>query len=186
MKIIISKKAKKKNKSKEFEENYWKTIYPDDYVDVLVNEEVLNEIKIASRKKQVSLVGTLKKTQDNFVYLDISNNILNGLYSMLSDDDAEKPPYDLKSFNNVGAHVSVIGVSEYKDNDLEEIKELGEEFEFKTGKIYSVNPDGWDEMSSVWFMDIDSPALEKLRQKYGLPKLMEDHIFHISFAVKRK
>lgn len=186
MKIIVSKKTKKKNKSKKFEENYWKTIYPDNYVDILINEEVFNKIKIASRKKQVSLVGTLKRTKDNYVYLDLPNNILNGLYSMLSDDEAEKPPYNLKSFNSVGAHISVIGINEYKDNDLEEIKELGKEFEFKTGNIYSVNPDGWDEMSSVWFMDIDSPDLEKLRQKYGLPKLIENHNFHISFAVKKK
>jgi len=186
MKIIISKKAKKKKKHKKFEDTYWKTIYPEDYVDILVNEDTFEEIKVASRKKQVSLVGILKKTKDNFVYLDISNNILNGLYGMLSDKDAEKPPYDNKGFNNVGAHISVIGSNEYDDNNLEEIKELGEEFEFKTGKTYSVEPAGWKEMSEVWFMDIDSPALEKLRQKYKLPKLLQGHNFHISFAVKKK
>lgn len=182
MKIIVSKKAKKK----KFEENYWKTIYPDDYVDILVNEDVFEEIKIASRKKQVPLVGTLKKTKDNYVYLDISNNIINGLYSMLPEDKAQKPPYYNKKFNHVGAHVSVIYVDEYNDNNLEDIKEIGEEFEFKTGKIYSVNPEGWKEVSEVWFMDIDSPDLEKLRQKYNLPKFIKGHNFHISFAVKKK
>jgi hypothetical protein len=48
MKIIISKKAKKKeekNKGKRFEENYWETIYPDDYVDILVNEDTSKETK---------------------------------------------------------------------------------------------------------------------------------------------
>lgn len=184
MRIIVSKKAKKKKKDKKFED-YWKTIFPDTYVDILSDEESLNDIKVASRKTQASLVGKLKKTRDNFVYLDISNNILNGLYSMLGDD-AEKPPYNNKGFNSVGAHISVIGSNEYDDNEIEKIEEIGDEFEFKTGKIYSVNPDGWKEMQSVWFMDIDSPALEKLRQKYGLPKLMSGHNFHISFAVKRK
>ncbi len=185
MKIIVSKKSKKNKKKDSYEENYWKTVYPDDYAEKLVSEEELEELKMASRKKQVPLVGKLKKTHDNFVYLDISNNIINGLYSMLSED-AEKPPYNNKGFNNVGAHISIIGSSEYDDKEIDNIEELGDEFEFKTGKVYSVNPEGWKEMQEVWFMDIDSPALEKLRQKYGLPKLMGDHNFHISFAVKRK
>ena len=186
MKTIVSKKAKKKQKGKKFEEDYWKTIYPDNYVDVLVNEDILNEIKIASRKKQVSLVGTLKKTKDNYVYLDISNNIMNGLYSMLPEADTEKPPYNNKGFNNIGAHISVIYIDEYKDNNLEDIKEIGKEFKFKTGIVYSVNPEGWKEMSEIWFMDVDSPELEKMRQEYGLPKFIDNHNFHISFAVKRK
>lgn len=186
MKIIISKKAKKKKKKDSYEEDYWKTIYPDDYVDVLVNEDVLNEIKIASRKKQVSLVGILKKTKDNYIYLDISNNILNGLYSMLPEESAKKPPYNNKGFNNVGAHISVIKSDEYKDKDIEKIEEIGEEFRFQTGEIYSVDPKAWEGVSEVWFMDVNSPELEKLRQKYNLPKLMDKHNFHISFAIKRK
>ena len=184
MKIIVSKKAKKKKDS--YERDYWKTVYPDGYAEKLVSEEELEKLKIASRKKQVPLIGTLKKTHDNFVYLDISNDIINGLCSMLSDDAAEKPPYNNKGFNNVGAHISVISSNEYDDKEIDSIKELGEEFEFKTGEVYSVNPDGWKEMQEVWFMDVDSPALEKLRQKYNLPKLMDGHNFHISFAVKRK
>ena len=187
MKIIISEKAKKKKKDKKFIENYWKTIYPDEYVDVLVNEdEFFEKLKTASRKKQSTFVGTLKKTKDNFVYLDISNNIINGLYSMLPDEDAEKPPYNNKGFNSVGAHISVIGTDEYKSARIEKIDEIGKEFAFKSGKIYSVNPDGWDDMSEVWFMDVESKELEELRKKYKLPRLIDNHNFHISFAVKRK
>lgn len=44
MKIIISKKAKKKKKN-SYEEDYWKTIYPDGYVEKLVSEEDSKEKK---------------------------------------------------------------------------------------------------------------------------------------------
>jgi len=52
MKIIVSKKAKKKKKDKKFEENYWETIYPEDYVDILVKEEDLDNLKTASEKER--------------------------------------------------------------------------------------------------------------------------------------
>ena len=53
MKILFSKKAKKnkKHKDKEFEEDYWETIYPEDYVDVLVNEEDLDNLKTAKERE---------------------------------------------------------------------------------------------------------------------------------------
>ena len=137
-------------------------------------------------KKEVFLVGTLKKTVDNFIYLDISNDIIEGLRSMLPDEDAEKPPYDNKENRGIGAHISVIYTDEYNDKDLGTIKELGKEYKFTTGKVHSVNPEGWDEVNRVWFMDIASPDLEKLRQKYGLSKLLNGHTFHISFAVKKE
>jgi len=138
-------------------------------------------------KKEVFLVGTLKKTVDNFIYLDISNDIIEGLRSMLpEEDDAKKPPYDNKENRGIGAHVSVIYTDEYNEKDLGVIKELGKEYKFTTGKVHSVNPEKWDEISKVWFMDVASPDLEKLRQKYGLSKLLNVHTFHISFAVKKE
>ena len=110
--------------------------------------------------KDVQLKGVLKKTKDNFVYLDISNNVTNGLISLLDYEGVEKPPYDLKSFNSVGSHISVIGTSEYKDNDLEDIKEVGQEFNFTFKNIKSTNPDGWDEVKKVYFVQVESLELK--------------------------
>lgn len=43
MKIVVSKKAKKKHD--KYEEDYWKTIYPDNYAEKLVSEEESKEKK---------------------------------------------------------------------------------------------------------------------------------------------
>ena len=138
-----------------------------------------------ARLKEVKLKGILRKTKDNFVYLDISNNVINGFMPMLGDE-VDKPPYDLKSFNNVGSHISVIGQDEYKDNDLGKIKEIGQEFEFKFKDVKSVDPDGWDEMKNVYFIRVNSPDLEKLRNKYNLSKKIDGHDFHITIGVEKK
>jgi len=141
--------------------------------------------KVASRKQEVKLVGKLMQTEDGFTYLKVSNNIINGFYHSIKEDGATKPPYDKKDMNNTGAHISVFYGDEVNENKLE-IEELGDEFEFKVGKMYSVEPEGWDEMERVWFLEVQSPQLEKLRAKYGLSKKLNGHEFHITCAIKRK
>ncbi|HUS48858.1 MAG TPA: hypothetical protein VMZ91_01730 [Candidatus Paceibacterota bacterium] len=144
------------------------------------------ETKKFAQLKEVKLKGILKKTKDDFVYLDISNDIINGFIPMLNYEEVDKPPYNLKSFNNVGAHISVIGTDEYKDNEIQEIKEIGQEFEFSLKDFKMTNPKGWDEMKKVYFLRVDSPELERLRKKYKLSKLIEGHDFHITIGVEKK
>ena len=139
-----------------------------------------------AKLKAVQLKGVLKQTKDNFVYIDISNNVINGLLPLLDYDNVKKPPYNLKSFNNVGAHISVIGIDEYNDNDIEEIEELGEEFNFTFKDFKRTNPDGWDEMKQVYFVTVDAPELKKLRKKYKLPELANGHQFHITIGTEKK
>jgi len=142
-------------------------------------------ITAKAKLKEVEMFGVLKQAKDGFVYLDISNDIINGLFSILNSDDKEKPPYNLKSFNTVGAHISVIGTDEYNDNGIGEIEELGEEINFNPNKFYQVNPESWDEMKKVYFLSVKSPDIEKIRKKYGLSKKMNGHEFHITFAVEK-
>ncbi len=143
------------------------------------------KIIISRKSKEVQFKGVLKKTPDNFFYIDIPENFASGLYSMM-EEDADKPPYNLKAFNSVGAHISVIGTDEYKDNDLGEIKEVGKEFNFTLEDVNSVNPQGWDDMKRVWFLSVKSKELEDFRESYGLPKKVKKHEFHITFSVDKK
>ncbi|KKM60261.1 hypothetical protein LCGC14_1543610 [marine sediment metagenome] len=151
-------------------------------------DKVIKIIKTAkyAQLKEVKLRGILKKTKDNFVYLDISNDIINGFISILDDEGINKPPYNLKSFNNVGAHISVIGIDEYKNNEIKEIKEIGQEFNFVLKDLKTTNPKGWDEMKKIYFLRVDAPELEELRNKYKLSKLIEGHDFHITIGVEKK
>ena len=143
------------------------------------------KIIVSKKSKEVQFKGVLKKTPDNFYYLDIPESFASGLHAMM-EEDADKPPYNLKSFNNVGTHISVIGTDEFKDNNIKKIKEVGKEFNFTLGDVVSLNPEGWDEMKKVWFLQIKSKELEGLRKSYGLPKKDHGHEFHITFGIDKK
>ena len=143
-----------------------------------------NRVLASNIKKDVCLKGVLRQADDGFCFLKISNNVIHGLFTLIDEDDIEKPPYFGKNKN--GAHISVISFDEAEKLGDTKIEEIGQEFNFELGEFKSVNPEGWKEISEVWFMDIDSPALEKLRQKYNLTKLGKGHNFHISFAVQKK
>jgi len=181
MKRIISKNKKNHKKLRQ----YWQLIEPNEYVDALLSKsKEWNLTKLAIKKvKKEELVGTLKQGDDGFVYIDISNNIIHGLFPLVDDEDAEEPPYFGKG--NIGAHISAISDEEIKDI---EIKEIGEKIPFEIIGVYSANPDGWDDMSKVWFINVDCPKLKKIRRKYDLPETYKDkkHDFHITFSVKKK
>lgn len=181
MLVIESKGAKGKSFDKKKLKSYWRRVYPKKYTDVLVGRKLVHINKEASeRLKSVTLKGTLRQRDNGFLYLDISNNVIHGMYSLIDEEDIDKPPYF--GDGEVGAHVSVAYEEEVEDL---EIKEIGKEYNFKLGKFYSTNPEGWDKMERVWFVEVVAPELEKLRKKYGLSKLLNGHKFHITVAVRR-
>ena len=144
----------------------------------------LNWYKIA-KLKEVPLKGTLQQAEDGFVYLDINNDLMNGLFELIDNDDIVKPPYNQKQYNSVGTHVTVMCSEEVKEKELE-IKEVGQEFSFTLGDFKSTKPDGWKGVNEAFFMQIDSPELEKLREKYGLSKKVDGHEYHITVALDKK
>jgi len=144
----------------------------------------MNWYIIAQKLKDVELVGKLRQAKNGFTYLDIPDNVISGLYALIDEDGVEKPPYDLKKYNSIGAHVSVIHEEDVKENDLE-IEEIGQEFSFELGEFKSANPEGWDEVKRVYFVQIHSEELEKLRQSYGLSKKMNGHEFHITIGIEK-
>jgi len=148
----------------------------------------MNWYKVAYKSRLISvpLKGTLKKSKKGFIYLSLSNNIVHGLYTLIDEDDIEKPPYFDNNDFSVGAHISVMNEDEFKE--AIDIKELGQEFSFKLDKFYSTQPDGWKDMDRVWFVSIIAPELERLRQKYGLSKSYkgDGHKFHFTIAVRKK
>ena len=144
-------------------------------------------LKIASnknRKISVPLFGIVKKTIDGFIYVKISNDVINGMFSMIDEDGIEKPPYNTNEMNNVGAHISLIHSDEFPKDDI--FTDSGRKVSFKLGNFYSVKPDGWDEVKRVWFLEVESPDMESIRSKYGLSKKKDGHEFHLTIAVKYK
>lgn len=140
-----------------------------------------NTVKLA-RLKPFSLKAPLKKTRDNFVYLDIPNSIVRPFISMIDEKITKAPDFD----KDIGAHISVIMSDEYDRKQIGEITELGQEFEFNLKDLVMTNPEGWDEMQKVWFVRVDSQELEKLRETYDLPSLNKGRDFHITIGVQKK
>ena len=133
--------------------------------------------------KEVKLKGQLEQTKDGFVYVDVPDEIVHGFSAAIDNPDTKKPPYWTKSFNKVGAHISVISKDDAKDLD---INEIGTEIEYTLDNMRHLNPAGWDEMSRVYFISVKSPQLESIRKKYGLPAKDHGHEFHITVAVEPK
>ena len=187
--ILTSEKARKKKKSnKKKLKNYWKVVHPPKYVDVMVGKQFPVNLKKLSYKSgldNVDLKGTLKQKDDGFVYLDVSNNVIHGLFSLIDEENIEKPPY----FDNggIGAHISVVS-SQEAEEQLKDIKidEIGDEINFQLLDIKSTKPDGWKEMERVWFVQVESTKLKEIREKYGLSKTYnrQGHNFHVSIAVR--
>jgi len=144
----------------------------------------MNWYKKSEKLKDVELKGKLRQTPDGFVYLDLPEDIVDGLFAIIDKDGISKPPYNQKKYNSVGTHVSVIYGDEVEDNDLD-IKEVGKEFNFSLGEFKSTNPEGWDGVKKVYFVQIYSEELEKLRAKYDLSKKLNGHEFHITIAIEK-
>ena len=67
---------------------------------------------------------------------------------------------------------------------VKEIKECGEMISFVPKKCQVVHPPRWKEIDEVYFIVVDAPQLDQIREKYGLPK--REYDFHITIGVKPK
>ena len=136
-----------------------------------------------SKLYDVSLSGILKQKSDGFVYVDVSNDIIHGMFKLVDEEEIEEPPYFDE--DGIGAHISFITAEEAEGLD---ISEIGEEVSFSFQDIKSTNPLGWDDMEQVWFVALDAPELKEIRKKYKLPATYDarGHDFHITIAVRPK
>ncbi len=138
-----------------------------------------------SSKKKESTFSAELKNNDGFYYLDIPQPFVTGLYNMMVDE-VDETPYKQKGYGQIGAHISVIHEDEFEDEV--EIKEVGQSFDFTILGVKQTNPDGWDDMSQVYFVEVECPQICKMRKSYGLSKTYQGkgHNFHITFAVDKK
>jgi hypothetical protein len=188
MKDIFSKLKKKDKKRLR---RFWRLLEPKDYVEKMIKDYAELDfgeiIKLASKTKlkPVKLKGKLKQQKNGWCYIDVSNDVIHGFFSLIDEEGIEKPPYFDKG--GVGAHISAISDEELEGKDIK-IKEIGEEINFELGEVFSTKPDGWDEMEKVYFISVDCPELKEIRKKYKLPATYKGkgHDFHITVAIKPK
>ncbi|MBU4348523.1 hypothetical protein KJ671_03440 [Patescibacteria group bacterium] len=124
--------------------------------------------------------GTLKQSQNHGLYLDLDDSFIDSFYNLINDQNILKPP----SFYPTKSYINVISPQEYKNREVETIRELGETFSFTIKGLYSIYTENDPTLEKVWFLKIDSPQLEDLRYKYHLSPKFGGHSFFISIAVK--
>ncbi len=131
--------------------------------------------------KKLPHCGVLKMSKD-FVYVDVDDAYIHKLIGFIEKEGFEEPPY----FENprlVGAHISVMYNNETKEYGVTDIEECGEVIFFTPKECKIVHPPNWKEVDEVYFIVVDAPELNRIREKYGLPK---GYDFHITIGVKPK
>lgn len=146
--------------------------------------------KMAAKPKPVPLKGVLRNN-GGYVYLDVDSRLFAPFIKMIDDEAVVHPKEVTPSSKDVGAHITVMKKDETKSlapsDDLEflTLEEVGEEFEFFIEGLQSVKPDGWEGIKKVYFLNVSSPELEKLRKKYDLTPKIKDHDFHITVGIEK-
>lgn len=135
-----------------------------------------------------ALSGELQATSGDWVLLSVPNALVRGLFDAMSETGIELPPRS-GGEDGLKAHISVIRPEELAIiGGADKLSERGHHFHYTLGPLRTTVPAGWDAMSRVWFVEVRSPELEKLRKSYGLSALPNEGKFgfHISIAVRRK
>ena len=128
-------------------------------------------------KEHLPTDGQLVLKFDGYVYLKVDDRYVHSLFPMLGLKEIgyDKPPY-FRNKEAPGAHISV-----FYENEHIKPKEVGQYFHFTLKDIKIINVvDG----VSYAILEVESPELEKLREKYGLPAKLLGNNFHISLAKK--
>src|SRR5262245_30822378 len=136
----------------------------------------------AAAIKSHALSGRLVYSDSGWLLLTVPNNLVRGAFDALHEQGVELPPGPKNLFN---AHITVMRPEEIEEiGGADAITERGHQFHYTLGPLKVCEPDGWKHMSKVWFIEIHSPELEKLRKSYGLSALPKDggHPFHITIA----
>lgn len=155
----------------------------------------LNEVNGPHNKQPLTFVGTLKPDDSDperpWASLEIDPTIPALVFASLKDQgklvDVE-PKFD-------HAHITVVKNDEAKqliDKFGDEWKDKlgGGTYEFSLADVIDLDPEGWDEMKRVWFLQVDSPQLQQVRRSVGLKALPQaddgsgSQPFHVTFACR--
>lgn len=145
-------------------------------LEALPSAEVWGDV-VQYARDNLPQEGKLVIKSDGFGYIKVDDAYIHELFPLLgvSEDGFKEPPY-FRSEDSPGAHISLFYVDEEVNPE-----EAGQTFPFELVDIVVVNPSKYN---SYIVFEVKSPALEDLREKYGLERKLHGHEFHISLAKK--
>lgn len=135
-----------------------------------------SEEMLAFSREKLASSGILKN-EGGFVFVDVDDNYIHELIKFIEKEGFVKPPY----FGDclVGAHITVIYPEEMTEQPIEEI---GQTIHFTLRECQVIRPHKMEGIEEVYFIVVEAPELDVLRQKYHLPRRQYD--FHITVGVK--
>ena len=146
----------------------------------------MNEKQAAEATVCRDLTGKLYLSKSGWLLLSVPNGLARGAFDALQAVGAELPKKNTDDPNSTfNAHISVMSADEVASIGADKITERGHDFHYTTGQLKTCKPEGWDGVSQVWFITVDSPELRNLRKSYGLEPLRKGFDHHITIAIKR-
>ncbi len=128
--------------------------------------------------------GILKQDSEGFIYLELPDEFITDLFPLIHDRECEAVP--LYQIEPSPAHIPVVLPHEWSQKKgWGEIKEMDESFSFEVKGLNSLRPKRWPGVDKVYFLEIISPSLERLRERLLLPSLIRGHPFHVAIAFKK-
>ncbi|WP_213158334.1 hypothetical protein [Parachlamydia sp. AcF125] len=145
----------------------------------IIQENPAWQAAVDYANKHLPLEGRLAAKSDGFVYLKVDDAYIRTLFPKLGlkEKGFRMPPYFRRS-DSPGAHISVFYADEHVYPE-----EIGQIFHFKLKKIIILQS---SRNTSYAVLQVESPELEKLREKYGASSKLLGQDFHISLARKKK
>ncbi len=150
-------------------------------ISVGIAQNSRHEILSFIQQKSWPCSGELLNNSDGFLYVKVSDEYVHELVRFIQDDGFEEPPYFGQLYSD-GAHISVIYSKELEERSPIQIDELHRVFDFKITDCGIFETPSWKGVEAVFVLLVKAPALDQLREKYGLP---QDHVFHITIGIRR-
>jgi hypothetical protein len=153
------------------------TVYSGDY-------QVEFQPEVIEKAVQFEQKGVLKQKDNGYLYIEVARNFIADILPLIEAPGRLVPPRHYTSRKGIGAHISVMYEDEQIQNEIWEIKELGQEFTFKVMELRTVKLTKDKGIKKLWLIAVDAPELEQLRQSYGLSPLLKNHNFHITIGTQ--
>ena len=135
-------------------------------------------------EKKISPCGVVDKRSDGFVYLKISDryvkDLLPRLMALLPPQESSRliPPFS--SGGGIGSHISIIYPSELKA-PIRSLPERGRSACFTITGVYFADLDTGP-YQRIYFLNVVSQDLQKIRINYGLQPLYKNNDFRIAIG----
>lgn len=150
----------------------------------VVDYQVENQSQVIEKVLEIKQKGVLKQKENGYLYVEVSNNFIAEALPLIYAPGKLVPPRHYTSKKGIGAHISVMYENEQIENEIWEIKELGQEFTFTIKELRTVKLNKDNKMKKLWLLAVDAPELEKLREDYGLSPKLKGHDFHITIGTQ--